>query len=90
MCFFSFCISVHQLALSPGFPDRNIDVSESNPNDNIIMMHNGLIVKFISFIIEITFIMHLIAEVNRLVKSNLVSLEVFLFIIRESEAFAPV
>ena len=54
------------------------------------MMHNGLIVKFISFIIEITFIMHLIAEVNRLVKSNLVSLEVFLFMIRESEAFAPV
>ena len=60
-----------------GNPGRDIEVSESNPNDNIIMMHNSLIVKFISFIIEITFIMHLIAEVNRLVKSNLVSLEVF-------------
>ena len=73
-----------------GNPGRDIEVSESNPNDNIIMMHNSLIVKFISFIIEITFIMHLIAEVNRLVKSNLVSLEVFLFMIRESGVFAPV
>ena len=49
---------------------RDIEVSESDPIDNIIMMHNSLIVKFISFIIEITFIMHLIAEVDRLAKSN--------------------
>ena len=73
------------MCLFPGLSQRlssGLSLGLSNclcpgPSLNIIMMHNGLIVKFISFIIEITFIMHLIAEVNRLVKSNLVSLEVF-------------